>query len=297
MDVKEFTEKMAESLKKAVGNEEKIFAKETVGSNGTLVHMVCAGVGGALLNFHMDQLYHVHQWGMSLEACFRMIKQQYDEAVLNAVRSEDFLSKENTWNILKDHVYPVLLPQDRVAPDLVSCPCFDLQMTYMVRLPGREDWIPSMKVTKEMLRVWGIEERQLLESAARNLAKDSTVEISETVLKEERDSPEEADLGHAEKAQKKVFKMYILSNKEKYYGASALLNIAMLQKIADGRDLFLCPSSVHEIIAVADCARLTQDGIDEMIREINETHVLEEERLGDHSYFYDHRKNEVRIRK
>src|SRR5699024_1230501 len=88
MDVKEFTEKMAESLKKAVGNEEKIFAKETVGSNGTLVHMVCAGVGGALLNFHMDQLYHVHQWGMSLEACFRMIKQQYDEAVLNAVRSE-----------------------------------------------------------------------------------------------------------------------------------------------------------------------------------------------------------------
>ena len=53
-----------------------------------------------------------------------------------------------------------------------------------------------------------------------------------------------------------------------------------------GTDLYILPSSVHEVIAVSTDMG-TPETLSEMVREVNGTQVSEEEQLSDHVYRFD----------
>ncbi|MCD8300425.1 MAG: DUF5688 family protein [Clostridiales bacterium] len=82
--------------------------------------------------------------------------------------------------------------------------------------------------------------------------------------------------------------MLVLTNREKCYGdAGLLLGRDFFNEAMGGRNFYILPSSVHELILVpgermADEYRLTQ-----MVREVNRETVLNEEVLADHVYYYD----------
>ena len=61
-----------------------------------------------------------------------------------------------------------------------------------------------------------------------------------------------------------------------------------------GENYFVLPSSIHEVIIVPESASPGYSDLNEMIREINQTQVAEEEVLGDHAYYYDCAKKELR---
>lgn len=80
---------------------------------------------------------------------------------------------------------------------------------------------------------------------------------------------------------------YIISNQKNINGAGSILYEEKLHEVAEkiGTDLYILPSSVHEVIAVS--AELgSPEALSEMVREINGTQVAEEERLSDHVYIY-----------
>lgn len=83
--------------------------------------------------------------------------------------------------------------------------------------------------------------------------------------------------------------MYVLSNTEKFYGASAVLYPNVLSYFADsiGRDLYVLPSSIHEVLLLPKDRSLHVSDLNRMIKDINATQVLEEEILSDHVYFFE----------
>lgn len=82
--------------------------------------------------------------------------------------------------------------------------------------------------------------------------------------------------------------MYILSNSQKLYGASCMLYPCLLDKIAKklDADLFLLPSSIHEIIILPAKDRRQAAQLSQMVSDINHTELSVDEVLSDHVYYY-----------
>jgi len=83
--------------------------------------------------------------------------------------------------------------------------------------------------------------------------------------------------------------MYVLSNQSKINGAACMLYEDILKVLADelDRDLFILPSSIHEVIIVPANDSNPRGDLCKMVREVNETQVAEEEILSDIVYFYN----------
>lgn len=83
--------------------------------------------------------------------------------------------------------------------------------------------------------------------------------------------------------------MYVLTNKEKYFGAACMFYPGVLKQISEklNDSLYILPSSIHECIILPVSGEYTQKSLSEMVTEINEVQVEETEILSNHVYYYD----------
>lgn len=82
--------------------------------------------------------------------------------------------------------------------------------------------------------------------------------------------------------------MWVITNSQGINGASSMLYENELHQLAEelGCDLYILPSSVHEVIAIpADLGEAEEFA--EQVTQINMTEVLLEERLSNQVYHYD----------
>lgn len=91
------------------------------------------------------------------------------------------------------------------------------------------------------------------------------------------------------------YPIFILSNEQTMYGAASILYKDLLKEFAQqtGTDFYILPSSVHEVILVPAVIENCMQELSEMVREVNSSHVQEEEILADHAYFYSAKSNAI----
>ena len=89
--------------------------------------------------------------------------------------------------------------------------------------------------------------------------------------------------------------MYVLSNTSKLNGAAAILYPDILKDFAKscGCDLYILPSSIHEVILVPAKGKGDIEGLNEMVQDVNATQVEPEEVLSDHVYLFDQKSAQV----
>lgn len=89
--------------------------------------------------------------------------------------------------------------------------------------------------------------------------------------------------------------MYVLTNKERFYGATTLLYSDVLKAFASevNSDLYILPSSIHEIIIIPYEDEISVDALNDMVNEVNAKEVDDIEILSNHSYIY--RRDEDKI--
>lgn len=89
--------------------------------------------------------------------------------------------------------------------------------------------------------------------------------------------------------------MYLLSNVQKFLGASAMIYPGMLQSIAEewGDNFYILPSSIHECILVPEGAGCSGRLLEEMVAEVNQAQVPEPEVLSYTVYYYDRRDDSI----
>lgn len=86
-------------------------------------------------------------------------------------------------------------------------------------------------------------------------------------------------------------RMYVMTNKKRFLGAAVLLYDNAVRQFAYtiGRNLFIIPSSVHELILVPDDGRIGPNCLNQMVREVNREQLDKREILADHVYYYDYK--------
>jgi replication initiation and membrane attachment protein DnaB len=91
-------------------------------------------------------------------------------------------------------------------------------------------------------------------------------------------------------------RMYVLSNTTGINGATTLLYSNVLKEFADkaGRDLFILPSSLHEIILVPIVSRdFKVEDLRSMVNEVNQNNVPIEDILSNSVYQYNRKENSI----
>lgn len=89
-------------------------------------------------------------------------------------------------------------------------------------------------------------------------------------------------------------KLYVVTNPERIYGASAILDADMLEEISAkiGGDFFVLPASVHEVL-IATPKIQPVEKLADLLNEANELFVGEKEFLSDNIYIYNSEKKEL----
>ena len=88
--------------------------------------------------------------------------------------------------------------------------------------------------------------------------------------------------------------LYVLTNDTKSNGAAEILNDNVRQELADKiGDFYVLPSSVHETLIIPKSEDMDRMQLEQMVRDVNETQVIPEERLSNHVYEYDAKAHEL----
>ncbi len=168
----------------------------------------------------------------------------------------------------------------------------DLSIVFYLIVDMEERSTATILIRNEHLKVWGMDEEQLLSFAYENVQRLIPPqlflmrEIVEETLELGRRKP--INLFEYPENLKGEF-MYVLTNSHRNLGAAAILYPGVQKKIAEilNGGYYVIPSSVHEMIIVPMTESITRKELDQMVKEVNENVVDPEEILSDHVYIYD----------
>lgn len=155
----------------------------------------------------------------------------------------------------------------------------DLAVQYRVNLDDEK----SVVVTNSLAKMDGISEEELYKAAMKNLRRQEFTArgISECLgMSAVDDDP-----------------ITVLTNSRLVYGANVLMRSDFLKKVADRKrdDLYLIPSSIHEVLAIPTSFGINPDELKEMVKDINSTEVSPDEVLSDTVYRYSREDGELLI--
>lgn len=177
--------------------------------------------------------------------------------------------------------------------NVVNIKVLDLAIVFYIDCSNNvgESYMCSITVSRELLKLWNIDESHLLEIAQSNMQK-----YSEYVLKDIVTAL--ADLVDYSQPEGCEVDMYVLTNSNNLFGASQAVSQGVLAEIANKfqSDLILLPSSVHEwIILPSNKNEISIEDLKTMVREINVTQVAECDVLSDNVYYYEKVLNRLSI--
>lgn len=311
MDYDRFKEEVLEELKKQCGDGGISIAVTVVKKNNGADYEGVAfqtQVTGSMLVapiLRLLPLYEAYSRGeMDISACAGALWEEYEQNK-NPEGVHQFVENIFRWDFVKGNIYPFLLPMEGnmgLLENLVAIPMYDLAVIFVIRgeMPSAGSII--IKFTNAMLKDYKVSRRDVYDAAMVNLENDGysfqnmDEIIGESIKQEgmewikEMEGMEDISLDIPG-----VKEMYVLTNAFKLYGAAGILNKKLIREFAKGRDMYILPSSIHEMIFVPASDKYRVEELDRIVADINELQVAKEERLTDHCYFYDAKADEIRM--
>lgn len=173
----------------------------------------------------------------------------------------------------------------------------DFGIYYTIRFGTAGEEIIQIPITETMLQRWQISKEQLHKDAmdaGRNHGPVFTSGenmISSLLFKKKPENYFDTGLDKLDPMEP----MYCLTNQEGIFGASLILDDALLERIGTilKSDYYVLPSSVHEVMIVPKNSMINLEDIKNMVHEINEAEVPEEIRLPENVQVYDRRERKI----
>lgn len=179
----------------------------------------------------------------------------------------------------------------------------DLAVTFAISVHSEEMGTGLIRITRDLMKDWNVDEEELLECSLENMQlfdepeivgmylftdEEGNAYLEEGELPDEitEDLPDKIDAG-----------MYVLTNESKFLGATGLLRLDLIQSFADraGKNIFIIPSSIHELILVPDFGRVRVDEMRDMVKTVNSTQLKREDILSNNVYYYDRKNHKISV--
>lgn len=182
----------------------------------------------------------------------------------------------------------------------------DLALVFYYALEDARIGRAAIMIRNSHLRMWGIDRNTLFCDAGKNmrtLLPEELMPMQQMIREILHEETRETDMARLPEelsfaaAKDEGISMYVLSNKERIYGAASILYSEKIKYLAGKLDknLIILPSSVHEVLLVPDNGHMEKDFLHNMVKEVNDTHVEPEEILSYNVYYYDRQEDDIRI--
>ena len=287
MTFENFKKKLVNEVQEELGDERKVCATVICKNNQTEKEVLTfeGNPSGCTLAIHLSDLYKQLQAGITVEMCRDEVL-----AIVNRSPIVNVSKITDNWDEIKERIFPVLVNKQWNEQRLEKLVHMDF-LNFAVMLKYYVDDIPagkgSINVSHELMEAWGIDEHVLWETAAEKLENEEfTIMDLEDIVMREFGTEFQSDRSGA---------LYILTNKGALNGAAAMLRTDILISFAEsiGKNFYILPSSIHELILLPDHGNYQVEELQEMVRTVNLTTVAEEERLSDDIYYFNRKYGKV----
>ena len=297
MTFEEFMKKVTEEIKGFLPEKyegSNVSISEIIKNNDTKLHAltVSSPEGNIAPTIYLEQYYADYQDGNEFSDVMEQIAQVRMD---HEVGRDMDVSSLTDYEKVKGSIVPRLvnLEQNReLLEDRPYTAIDDLAVTYHVFLGQHDGGTMSAPVTNEMMRMYGVDVNELHETAISNMNEITPSEFKSMgqVMAEMMGDDFPKELLPPDEGL-----MFVLSNRDKLHGASALLDEKMMQEVSERMqgDFYILPSSVHETIIVPKRAEMDRETLEAMVRDVNASQVAPQERLSDHVYVYDSRERQI----
>lgn len=233
---------------------------------------------------YLEPFYRSFQKGRSIEALAGELLRCYEEETSQIPES---IHKMDSFETAKSDIYCKLIhiaANRNLLKDTPHVKFLDFAIVAYFEVDEAEIYKGSVLLKQHHLAFWHISEEELLNSALAHtkavkgvLFRPMSEVLSAYISEDDGEMYERARTG-----------MFVLTNTEKYLGAVLVYFPEVLQMIAGHlqEDFYLLPASVHEWVIVPKSYVYDQAVLFSMVRNINDSEVLEEEVLSYNIYSY-----------
>jgi hypothetical protein len=304
MNYENFCEQIKETVRSLLGEKNNVRLIKTNKLNGiTLMSLAILGEGDTMApNIYLEPYYSEFQISGKIEVIADSIISLYHSA---NKRTELASIPFTDYSTVKDRLFCKLINYEKNRTLLNNIPhkrYLDLAVIFCILVKKDGDGLATITVQNELMEQWAVTVDNLYENAIENtpLLFKPSVQPMEDIIKgiigDQYSSAEGTDgmnellpeLLIQQNTSSKNPPMLVCGNQYGLGGAAYLLQKDELHKLSRklNSNLYILPSSVHELIIIPYTDRISKDDLLTMVQDVNATQVAPEEFLADNVYLY-----------
>lgn len=304
MVYEQFLHAVRESLETRLGSDYLITLRQIPKNNGVVLDSVCISRDRELAapTICLNPYYEEYEEGMAFDDIIEEIEELYRA---NTGPSAEKYLQYSHFHLAKDRIAYKLVnaaANKKLLEDLPHIPFCDLALIFYLFLDSDDTGQMTALIHKAHQVMWKVDTRELYNLARANTSRlfPAVMKNIEEVLKEMAaeslgDQYQEDFIDLCGDDPEPGLPLYVLSNTVGINGACSILYDGVLKNFAEqlGKDLYILPSSVHEVILVPDNGTLSPRELHVMVSSINQSEVPLEDRLSDQIYLYTRSDNQI----
>lgn len=290
MEYKEFVEYIKMNAGYIAGEGGNITINHVIKNNGCEMDgLVIMEKGKDIApTIYLDSFYELYTNGENIKNIIRQIEVIYEQNKNNVTFDVNILKHFDT---IKDKiVYKVVnyRSNEKLLEQVPHKRILDLAVVFYCLLDNEYGRSATALIYNNNLKNWNVTIDDVYKVALKNTPDLLHSKISSMAALFEKCGVnvdgEEVDLKDYVPSD-----MYVLTNESKLNGAACILYENVLYDFAQklGADLYILPSSVHEVILLPKLSMFEKDELVNMVKEVNTEGVAADEVLSDHVYEYN----------
>ncbi|MCC8142321.1 MAG: DUF5688 family protein [Lachnospiraceae bacterium] len=291
MNYNSFKEAVIKRLTADIPNPKHILIQKVRRNNGEFLDALVILEDGVNIGptLYLNHYYSDVAEGLSFSAVYRKIVNCYEN---NKTTKRIDVGFFTDFHRIRSRLMIKLIHREKnrgfLREDVPHIPFLDLAIVIYGMFPVDPDiGNATILIDNSHLALWETSMEELFPIAMENSRKflPPQLESLHQVLRDLTDMPGYPTIPVADDP---LFPMYVLTNEQNLFGAACMVYDGLLKSYAGqfGSDLYILPSSIHEVILVPFHGIDRMEEFSAMVREVNETQVAPEDILSDHAYYY-----------
>lgn len=292
----EFKQHILSDLQNRLGSDIRVTVQDIIKNNDT--HLDGLTILSAKYNLsptiYLNHYFKQYENGRSLPDIEEDILKVYHD---NCPSANIDISFFTDYDKVKSRIIFKLVNYERNRELLQEVPHYrflDLSIVFNCLVESSPSGSATILIHNHHLRYWGITKDDLYALAKQNTPKLLSYDLRNMtdILKEllagesiPADAPDDAT----------SYPMYVLTNRYKLNGSGCILYQNLLRDFANRleSDLFILPSSVHEVLIIPVKNQTHPQELSDMVKDVNSSQLSREEILSDHIYYFSRESGKI----
>lgn len=293
MEFKEFIEAVREVVVEKSGKRAEI--RMVSKNNDTKLHalIIQDEQSNIAPTIYLEPFWDIYKNTGCMRTVIEKIMQAYERGYVANIDMNWFMQ----WESVKDKVAYKLINFEENRELLVNIPYvkyLDLAKVYYVIFENETLGKGTILIHNNHLDMWGVSSSELSSVAVENTVRKLPVSKMTLgdILREKG-----MDIEYEDCNDNRMEQFLVLSNKDKCLGAATICYKDVIKGVAEDMqsDLIIIPSSIHECLIGKLDYESDLETFKYMVKDVNSSVVMPEEKLSDSVYVYRREKDEIEI--